>query len=138
METMHDHIIQQILTVVLERLPGQDIHLLTGPLSPADSFDILPNIFSRPFHQAIKQVPYHHSEKSLDRSRDQGRAKLKEKEVDELVQGPGIARFHASSPEVVFDKTEDRFMNRPRGVLESAQDVGGMGLEEIDSRQTSF
>ena len=83
--------------VLLDRLkesaPAR-IQLLTGPLSPAHGFDILPDVFPRLFHQAIKQVPYHHAEKSLDGSRDEGRAELKKEEVDELVQGPGMARLH--------------------------------------------
>ncbi len=93
---MHNHIVQEILAIVLKGLAGRPIHFLRGPLSLADSCDIPPDIFSRPFHQEEEEVSDYDTEEFLDGPRDQGRTELEEKKIDELVQGLSAASSHFS------------------------------------------
>jgi hypothetical protein len=49
---------------------------------------------SRLFHQKVKEISHDHTEKFLDRTGDERRAELKEKEVNKPIESPGVTFFH--------------------------------------------
>ena len=59
---------------------------------------------SRLFHQKVKEISHDHAEKFLDRSGDEGRAELEEKEVNKSVNGSGVTFFHIN-PVVVLNSS---------------------------------
>jgi hypothetical protein len=49
---------------------------------------------SRLFHQKVKEISHDHAEKFLDRTGDERRAELKEKEVNKPIKRSGVTFFH--------------------------------------------
>jgi hypothetical protein len=52
---------------------------------------------ARLVHQEVKEISDDHTEKSLNRPWEKGRAELKEKEIDESVKGPGMTFLHLNA-----------------------------------------
>jgi hypothetical protein len=49
---------------------------------------------SRLFHQEVKEISHDYAEKFLDRTGDERRAELKEKEVNKPIKRSGVTFFH--------------------------------------------
>jgi hypothetical protein len=104
-ETIHHHIVQKILPIILKGLPRQCFDLSIRPPSLAHPFNILQDIGSRLFHQKVEKVSHDNAEKSLYRPRDEGRTELKKEKVNESIEGFGVAFLHLN-PRIVLSGNE--------------------------------
>ena len=94
-DAVHHHIVEKVLAVILKCLPCEDLNLFCMPSSQTHSFDIFPDIPSCLWHQEIEEVSYDHTKKLLNRPRDESRKELKEREVDESIEGLDVALLNA-------------------------------------------
>jgi hypothetical protein len=109
-KTMHHHIVQKILPIILESLPRDGVDLSIWPSSSTNPFHILTNIVPCFSHEKIKEVSHNNAEKFLYRPGNKGGTELKEKKINKPVQRLGVTFFHPFilPPEVFFEKTEER------------------------------